>query len=200
MKLLLMRNYMSKGKSQEQMVKFKSDDWVILKEDESEEFVGYDRTDVPVFITRYRKITQKDQDQYQLVFNITPFYAESGGQVGDQGFIESESEKLAIKDTRKENNLIVHFTDELPKFPASHFHAYVAKNERDSSARNHSATHLLHEALREILGTHVEQKGSLVSPDHLRFDFSHFSKINGRGASQCRSKGKRTHSSKHSPK
>ncbi|MFT4878886.1 MAG: alanyl-tRNA synthetase, partial [Flavobacteriales bacterium] len=157
--------------------KIQSDDWIILKEDESEEFVGYDRTDVPVFITRYRKITQKDQDQYQLVFNITPFYAESGGQVGDQGFIESESEKLTIKDTRKENNLIVHFTDELPKFPASHFHAYVAKKERDASARNHSATHLLHEALREVLGIHVEQKGSLVSPDHLRFDFSHFSKL-----------------------
>ncbi len=152
-------------------------DWVELLEDELQEFVGYDHTTAEVKITRYRKVKQKGKEFFQLVFNLTPFYAEGGGQVGDTGFIESNGQKTAIIDTKKENNLIIHFSDELPADPKATFQAVVNANKRLLTANNHSATHLLHETLREVLGEHVEQKGSLVNDEYLRFDFSHFSKV-----------------------
>jgi alanyl-tRNA synthetase len=154
-----------------------SDDWVVVKEDEIEEFIGYDLLEADVYITKYRKVKQKNKEFYQFAFNITPFYAEGGGQVGDKGWIESEEEKLVIFDTKKENNLIVHFAKDLPKHLSVKFRAKVNKETRRLSEANHSATHLLHHSLREKLGTHVEQKGSLVNADYLRFDFSHFSKV-----------------------
>jgi len=154
-------------------------DWVILVEDEEEEFVGYDTQEVNVKLTRYRQIvTKKDGKMYQLVFNMTPFYPEGGGQVGDKGYLEmNNGEVIYIVDTKKENNLIVHFAKSLPTHPKEMFKAVVNKEQQALSASNHSATHLLHQALRTILGTHVEQKGSLVSPKHLRFDFSHYAKV-----------------------
>lgn len=154
-----------------------SDDWVVIKEDDVEEFVGYDLLETDVYITKYRKVKQKNKEFYQLAFNITPFYAEGGGQVGDKGWIESDQEKVVIFNTKKENNLIVHFATDLPKQLTAKFRAKVNKEARRLSEANHSATHLLHHALRQHLGTHVEQKGSLVNADYLRFDFSHFSKV-----------------------
>ena len=157
--------------------KITADDWVILREDDKEEFIGYDYTETHVHITRYRKINLKGKEYYQMVFNITPFYAEGGGQVGDTGYIEANDKKTSIVNTKKENNLILHFSEKLPAEPSAEFKAVVSRNNRTLTTNNHSATHLLHEALREVLGSHVEQKGSLVNPDHLRFDFSHFQKV-----------------------
>jgi len=151
-------------------------DWKVLL-DAQEEFSGYEDLEVKIQITRYRKIKSKDSQQYQLVFNTTPFYAEGGGQVGDRGFIINEKEKIAILDTKKENNITIHFTDKLPSNPEADFNAIVDVDRRKNVSRNHTATHLLHESLRVILGDHVTQKGSLVHPDYLRFDFSHFAKI-----------------------
>ena len=157
--------------------KIEKGDWTVLIEDEKEEFVGYKNLETEVKITRYRKVTSKDGKQYQLVFNLTPFYPEGGGQVGDTGTISSPSESINIVDTKKENKLIVHFSDELPTDVNAKFSAKVNAIDRKASARNHTATHLLHESLRTILGEHVAQKGSLVNPSYLRFDFTHFSKI-----------------------
>ena len=152
-------------------------DWVEVFKDDTEEFVGYDRTETKVKISRYRKVNQKGKDAYQLVFNITPFYPEGGGQVGDTGYIETQDKKVSILDTKKENNLIIHAVDELPENLQLEFQAVVNSGKRELTNANHTATHLLHQALREILGTHVEQKGSLVNDSYLRFDFSHFQKV-----------------------
>lgn len=155
------------------------DDWVVLFEDKDQEFVGYDYLEADVKIAKYRKITsKKDGNLYQLVFNMTPFYAEGGGQVGDKGVLESETGKVVmIIDTKRENDEIVHYTKKLPEHLDSSFNAIVDEIAREQTARNHSATHLLHQALRSVLGEHVEQKGSAVQPKNLRFDFSHFSKV-----------------------
>ena len=155
-----------------------TDDWTILVEGNTETFVGYDLLVNEVKITRYRKIdSKKDGKLYQIVLDSTPFYPEGGGQVGDKGILTSANETIEVLDTKKENNLILHFTKNLPENVNASFIAQVDKNLRSDSASNHSATHLLHQALRVILGTHVEQKGSLVSPNYLRFDFSHFAKV-----------------------
>ena len=154
-----------------------TEDWVVIYDDEVEEFVGYDLTESKVKIVRHRKVKQKGDVFYQLVFNLTPFYPEGGGQVGDTGILSSENETIEILDTKKENNLIVHFCAELPKNTSADFFAKVDIDKRNRTANNHTATHLLHETLREVLGEHVSQKGSLVNAEYLRFDFSHFSKV-----------------------
>ncbi|MBS1581591.1 MAG: alanine--tRNA ligase [Bacteroidetes bacterium] len=151
-------------------------DWVELAKGETL-FVGYDELSTTAHILRYRKVSGKGGDQYQVVLDRTPFYAEGGGQVGDQGWLVHGGERIAVTDTKKENNLIVHFTKELPQEVGAAFTAEVDASRRALTARNHTATHLLHHALRKHLGTHVEQKGSLVAPDRLRFDISHFAKV-----------------------
>jgi alanyl-tRNA synthetase len=152
-------------------------DWNIVMETEGTEFTGYDKNEDEIRITKYRIVKTKGKESYHLVFNKTPFYAEAGGQVGDTGIISSGNEKIGIIDTIKENNLIVHIARKLPSDPALVFRAVVDPGKRQMTANNHTATHLIHFALRSVLGNHVEQKGSLVTPDRLRFDFSHFSKL-----------------------
>lgn len=155
------------------------EDWIVLAEDPQQEFVGYDNLETSVKIVKYRKVTSKKEgEQYQIVFNLTPFYPEGGGQVGDKGYLEAPNgDVVYILDTKKENNEIVHFTKNLPKDTGGKFKAVVDAKQRKRTECNHTATHLLHQALREILGTHVEQKGSAVHSKYLRFDFSHFAKL-----------------------
>lgn len=157
--------------------KVETGDWQVLFKDEVEEFIGYDHSDATVKIARYREVNTKKGRFYQLVFNITPFYPEGGGQVGDTGKIQNEKEVIEILDTKKENNVIVHFCNKLPVDIHSEFKAEVDLEKRRHTRKNHSATHLLHYVLREQLGKHIEQKGSLVHSEYLRFDFSHYEKI-----------------------
>jgi alanyl-tRNA synthetase len=152
-------------------------DWLVVKDDEEVDFVGYDQIQSQAQIIKYRQVKEKNKTQYQIVLDKTPFYAESGGQVGDSGYIEAEGEKIEIVDTKKENDLIVHYANTLPKNPEVVFHCVVDEHKRALTQSNHSATHLLHSALRQVLGNHVQQKGSLVSDQVLRFDFAHFSKM-----------------------
>ena len=154
-------------------------DWIIVNEGDDVEFVGYDELESECKILRYRKVSTKEKEQYQIVLNRTPFYAEGGGQIGDTGKLEDVSRlfEYAVTDTKKENGLIIHFVDNLPDEPNGSFWAMVDSSRRKPTEGNHSATHLLHAALKQVLGDHVNQKGSLVNTDYLRFDFSHFSKV-----------------------
>ncbi len=151
-------------------------DWITIKEGETE-FVGYDFFECDAEILRYRQIKQKNKTQYQVVLDKSPFYAEMGGQVGDSGWLINGNEKIAVIDTKRENNLPIHIIEKLPQDITADFTAKIDAKKRIQSECNHSATHLLHESLRKVLGSHVEQKGSYVSPDVLRFDFSHFQKV-----------------------
>ena len=151
-------------------------DWVVLREGE-QEFVGYDYTEYECHILRYRKVTQKKNTFFELVLDHTPFYGEMGGQVGDQGVLVTEDETIDVVDTKRENNQSIHIVKQLPKNVEADFMACVDTDKRDASAANHTATHLLDYALKQVLGEHCEQKGSYVSPDTLRFDFSHFQKV-----------------------
>ena len=159
--------------------KVETGDWKILSDDSEEQFIGYDTLESNVKITRYRKLESKKEGEiYQLVFNLTPFYPEGGGQVGDKGHLEDPmGEVINIVDTKKENNLIIHFVKNLPKNTSDTFKAVVDKKKRLGTQANHTATHLLHQALRKVLGEHVTQKGSMVDWNYFRFDFSHFNKV-----------------------
>lgn len=152
-------------------------DWVLVHEDSGVEFIGYDFTESYSHIIKYRTITDKKGDRFQLVLDKTPFYAESGGQIGDTGWLISDSEKIRVIDTKKENDLIVHFVDNLPLNPEMRFSSEVDREKRLLTMNNHSATHLLQSALKEVLGNHIQQRGSLVNENILRFDFSHFGKM-----------------------
>jgi alanyl-tRNA synthetase len=156
-----------------------TDDWTLLRDDFEQEFIGYDLLEASVKITKYRKTTsKKDGELFQLVFNLTPFYPEGGGQVGDKGYLkDSHGDVVYVLDTRKENNVVIHITKNLPNHLSETFEAVVDSKQRYRTEANHTATHLLHQALREILGNHVEQKGSAVHSKYLRFDFSHFAKL-----------------------
>jgi alanyl-tRNA synthetase len=155
-----------------------SADWGIVRPETTQsEFIGYDHLRAEVKIVRFRRVKVRDKPYYHLVFNQTPFYAESGGQVGDTGYLDDGEVKIRILNTMKEHGLLIHVTEKLPQDTSQVFEAVVSAKARASTASNHTATHLLHHALREVLGRHVEQKGSLVSPDYLRFDFSHFQKV-----------------------
>lgn len=162
-----------------------TEDWIIVgenkhlndKQEKETEFVGYDESECETHILRFRKVKAKNKEQFHLVLNKTPFYAEGGGQVGDNGVLENVNDRIQINDTKKENGVIIHLCDKLPEKISSTFTARLNKEKRLYTTNNHSATHLLHAALRQILGTHVEQKGSLVNDEYLRFDFSHFAKI-----------------------
>ncbi|MCJ7935288.1 MAG: alanine--tRNA ligase [Chryseobacterium sp.] len=171
-----------KAEMEKQKQRSKSDsaqkvyDWVVLEE-KPETFVGYDQIESETYITRYRKVENKDGEFYQVVLSSSPFYPEGGGQVGDKGVLENASESFEVLETKKENGLIISLISGLPKDAGALFYAKVNASERKNSQANHSVTHLLHEALRDVLGTHVEQKGSYVGPDYLRFDFSHFNKM-----------------------
>jgi alanyl-tRNA synthetase len=152
-------------------------DWIEVVDEDEVQFVGYDELETYSRILRYREVKAKNKTQYQVILDKTPFYAESGGQVGDTGYLAANGEKVLVTDTKKENDLIIHFTDKLPTDLQALFHAVVNNTKRLLTMNNHSATHLLHAALKEILGSHVAQKGSLVNDNVLRFDFSHFSKM-----------------------
>ncbi|HVI44094.1 MAG TPA: alanine--tRNA ligase [Chitinophaga sp.] len=152
-------------------------DWVIVDETPDSVFIGYEQLEGTTKLLKYRTVKAKGKEQYQLVLEQTPFYAESGGQVGDTGTLHFGDEVIHVTDTKKENNLIIHFADKLPKQPSAAVKTAVDRDKRRDTARHHSATHLLHAALRQVLGTHVAQKGSLVNAENLRFDFSHFAKV-----------------------
>ena len=154
-----------------------TDDWVVVNGEQEEKFIGYDALSADIQIVKYRKVKTKDKEFYQLVFDQTPFYGESGGQAGDKGLIFNDNDKIAVFDTKKENNLIVHLVKSLPSDISAGFTAQVDAEKRHNTENNHTATHLLHKALRQVLGTHVEQKGSSVDDSRLRFDFSHFAKL-----------------------
>ncbi len=154
-----------------------TEDWIILKETTNNSFVGYTALETNTIVTRYRKVKAKGKEAYQLVLENTPFYAESGGQTGDQGTLDFSGELITVIDTKKENNLIIHFCEQLPAAIDGAVVARVDATRRQSTTIHHSATHLLHAALRQVLGTHVAQKGSLVNDTQLRFDFSHFAKV-----------------------
>jgi alanyl-tRNA synthetase len=154
-----------------------TEDWIDVNKADKTSFVGYNDLLIETQVVKYRKIKSKTKEQFQLVLEATPFYAESGGQVGDKGVLQFGDEKIAVTDTKKENDLLIHFTDKLPSDISLAVTAAVNWEDRLNITYNHSATHLMHAALRQVLGTHVAQKGSLVSADVLRFDFSHFSKM-----------------------
>jgi len=154
-----------------------TDDWIVLKEAAEVKFVGYDTLEADATVIKYRRVTNKGKESFQIVLDTTPFYAESGGQVGDRGELIFPNELVRIADTKKEDGLTIHFAETMPENPAAPVHAKVDGDKRAETTIHHSATHLLHAALRDVLGKHVAQKGSLVNEEHLRFDFSHFAKV-----------------------